>query len=268
MKSFSQCLNADEAEAFRRSNSPVVLVKDCAVVGQSLSGQLIRDEKDGAVTLSCVLMNDENTTIPIDDAFTSFNDAESYIEETLSEQHAHDILVIIDAQIGFITGSLANKTAQEKIGQYPHLIRCFSKSLIVATQDTHGENYLETLEGKKLPVPHCMYKTRDWELEPGVVKALAAVGNHAWGVNKPTFGHVGWAETFNVAKSVSGCPADGDIYVAGFCTDICVISNLLILRALYPDRRIVCLGAYCAGTSKKAHDAAVFVMTSSQIEVA
>lgn len=171
------------------------------------------------------------------------------------------VLVIIDAQVDFVTGTLANVAAQAAIPSIKKRIEEArdNHEMVIFTQDTHMEDYMNTLEGKKLPVEHCIYQTEGWEIVEELRDEAALC------VLKPTFGSldlidriVGFRNAFN---------KDVEIELCGFCTDICVVSNALLLRAAMPNARITVNGGLCAGTTKENHDAALAVMRSCQIDV-
>ena len=163
-------------------------------------------------------------------------------------------LVIIDMQNDFITEALANPDAQAIVPDIIAYMGGFDGD-IFATRDTHGRDYLNTPEGKRLPVVHCVHGTHGWEIEDGISSALAA--KNAKILDKPTFGSLNWA-----------C-LDGydEIELIGTCTDICVVSNALILKALYPNALLRVRPALCAGTTKENHDAAIAVMRCCQVEI-
>lgn len=163
-------------------------------------------------------------------------------------------LIVIDMQNDFIDGALQNADAQaitEKIAAY---VENFDGE-IFATRDTHAENYLSTPEGKSLPVPHCIRGTAGWEIAPVIAAALKK--RNATVLDKPTFGYLHW----DVLNGID------EAELVGTCTDICVVSNALILKAKFPALRVKVNGALCAGTSKENHDAALRVMTCCQVEI-
>lgn len=178
-------------------------------------------------------------------------------------------LIAVDLQNDFITGSLANPEAQKKLPSIKQYIneRREAGDIVIFTLDTHQEDYLDTLEGKYLPVEHCINGTKGWELavEPRVQEI---------GISKPTFGLIGWPEiiteklaslhplTFPDLKS-----EEVEFELLGFCTDICVVSNAILLRAYFLNCKIIVQGKYCAGTTKENHKAALDVMKSCQIDV-
>ena len=168
------------------------------------------------------------------------------------------VLVVIDMQNDFIDGPLGSA---EAVSIVPNVINKVNEYMnshdwILFTMDTHGADYLDTHEGKLLPVPHCIHGTPGWRIADGVFPKKY---NHCGATVKHTFG-AKW-----------GCHAlvthADEIEIVGLCTDICVVSNALILRALCPDADIKVDSACCAGTSREAHEAALKVMKSCQIEV-
>jgi len=195
-----------------------------------------------------------------------------------------NVLVIIDAQNDFIDGALRNEAAIKVIPDIAEYINNFTGTLIF-TQDTHDENYLNTLEGQKLPIQHCIKNTTGWYINDMLItigvanKVGLANNNHTeesiglpFKINRDAKKevHIYEKETFGDIKKL---PFNNDlqnadnIYICGFCTDICVISNSLILRAFYPNKKIIVLKDFCAGTSKEAHEAALTVMKSCQIDI-
>lgn len=125
---------------------------------------------------------------------------------------------------------------------------------MIFTLDTHYEDYLETFEGKNLPVSHCIRGTKGWDIIPELV-SIAPISAHK--VYKNTFGYSGW----NFLRG------DIEFHVCGLCTDICVVSNVLALRMFFPNSCIIVDSDCCAGTSEKAHEAALEVMKSCQVEI-
>jgi nicotinamidase-related amidase len=171
------------------------------------------------------------------------------------------VLIIVDAQVDFVTGALANPVAEERIPAIKERVIAARENheMVIFTQDTHMENYMDTLEGEKLPVEHCIYQTEGWE----IVEELR--DEAALRVLKPTFGSFDLID--RVVAFRNAFNEDIEIELCGFCTDICVCSNALFLRAAMPDARIVVNGGLCAGTTKENHDAALAVMRSCQIDV-
>ena len=183
-----------------------------------------------------------------------------------------NILVIVDAQNDFITGSLANSVANERVPNIVKLIKSRDWDGIFVTFDTHDDDYLTSSEGKLLPVPHCIYQTDGWKLDSRVNQALKEFldehpTTHFSGIHKPTFG------SFELVDEIwkATCDASEDtfnIIMCGFCTDICVISNALILKAeFYNVDNITVVADACAGVTPEKHEAALEVMRSCQINV-
>ncbi len=170
-------------------------------------------------------------------------------------------LVIIDMQNDFISGSLGTKEAREILSSVIKAAEEFDGELIF-TKDTHTEDYLSTSEGRLLPVPHCIKGTEGWKIEEGLKKICEKRNCRIF--EKPTFGSVDLAETLfeeNKKKPFS------EIMLIGLCTDICVISNALLLKAYMPEVPIYVRGDLCAGVTPEKHEAALKVMESCQIIV-
>ncbi len=173
-----------------------------------------------------------------------------------------DILIVIDMQRDFTTGALANADAVAIIEGIRERIASFS-GRVIFTRDTHGADYLQTQEGKRLPVPHCIEGTEGHEIEPALL--WAAEQNPRVTVeilDKPSFG----AGTRLFEKICEG-EAPERIFFVGTCTDICVVSNALILKSLLPEVPMAVYGDLCAGLSREKHEAALSVMQSCQLEI-
>lgn len=175
------------------------------------------------------------------------------------------ILIVIDMQKDFVTNKdiLGSDAAISILPNVREKILSYVKASnpIIFTHDTHGANYMSTLEGKHLPVPHCIFDSDGWNIEPSLT---AVAGNSPIYINKRNFGFTHW-NYYIKSKTLNG--SDLDIEMVGVCTDICVISNALILRALFPEANIKVDAACCAGTSVDAHNAALTVMKSCQINI-
>lgn len=169
-------------------------------------------------------------------------------------------LIVIDMQNDFVTGALGTPEARAILPAVTAAIADPAYTLCYATLDTHGPDYADTLEGKKLPVPHCIRGTAGWQLDPAVAQALA--GRQATLLEKPTFGSLELARTI---QRQAGTLAS--VTLCGVCTDICVASNALLLRAFCPDLPIRVLAKACAGVTPAAHAAALATMASCQIDV-
>lgn len=169
------------------------------------------------------------------------------------------VLVVIDMQNDFITGSLGTKEAQAIVEKVCRKIQGFDGEVLF-TLDTHGPDYLETQEGRLLPVAHCIKGTPGWELEPRV-KALCKTTP----IEKPTFGSTGLADVLQ-AKHIYGGGLDEVVFV-GLCTDICVVSNALLVKARLPEVPLTVDASCCAGVTPEAHQHALAVLRSCLINV-
>lgn len=166
-------------------------------------------------------------------------------------------LIVIDMQNDFIDGALGTKEAQSILPYVEERVKEAAKehdTLLVFTQDTHKENYLDTAEGKKLPVPHCIKPQKGWEIAP----SLAPHAKDAVVIEKPTFGST------ELPKAVSDCD---EFVLLGLCTDICVISNAMLLKAFYPERPVKIDAKGCAGVTPESHSNALEAMKMCQIEI-
>mgnify|MGYP000914211267 CR=1 FL=1 len=166
-------------------------------------------------------------------------------------------IVVVDMQNDFIDGALGTREAQEML---PRMVEKLTAAraagtALVFTMDTHGADYLATQEGKRLPVPHCIRGTAGWEIAPALqpfVRAAAAV------IEKPAFG----------APDLPAALADYDeIELVGLCTDICVISNALLVKAFYPEKPVTVDASCCAGVTPESHANALAAMRMCQVEV-
>lgn len=172
------------------------------------------------------------------------------------------ILVIVDMQKDFINGSLGTKEAQEILPKIVEYINGLpDDTLFIFTKDTHQEDYLNTPEGKKLPIKHCIEKTEGWEI-PNSLTAPFCYSPFV--INKPTFGSV---ELMDYLSDMIDCEEDTEIEFCGLCTDICVVSNVLMAKAFFPNAKIVVNSNLCAGVTPETHEAALTTMRSCQIDV-
>ena len=196
------------------------------------------------------------------------------------------VVVFVDVQNDFIDGALSvdkNKDVTAKIRKYAYICKCEHVPMI-ATRDTHEKSdslpesadgtipekhigYLATLEGQKLPIEHCIEGTDGWKIDEGLAEYIP-VDNI---VNKQTFGSIGDLprRLGDIDYSLKNAYGEGvtEIELCGFCTDICLVSNALILRAAFPNLRITTLRNLCAGTTQENHEAALKVLASCQIDV-
>lgn len=169
-------------------------------------------------------------------------------------------LVAVDLQKDFVDGALGTNEAQAIVPNAVKKIKNFDGKIFV-TFDTHSENYLSTAEGKKLPVTHCVKGTDGWQLNANIRKALG--GKDYISVEKPTFGSVDLPKL--IEKEANG--EEFEIELIGLCTDICVVSNALLLKANFPEAPIAVDSSCCAGVTPQAHKSALDTMKSCQIDI-
>ncbi len=166
-------------------------------------------------------------------------------------------LVVIDMQNDFVTDALESPYAKEIVQNVVNKIETAKSegdTAIFFTKDTHSEDYMNTNEGRHLPVPHCIRGTKGWNIIPELEK----FAEEAQIIEKPTFGFKDWKEVL---------PEDmNDITLIGVCTDICVVSNALILKALYPEADVHVDTSCCAGITPETHLAAIETMKSCQVD--
>lgn len=161
-------------------------------------------------------------------------------------------LIVIDMQNDFIDGSLGTAEAVAIVENVKNKIQEYKSrgDEIIFTRDTHQENYMDTNEGKHLPVLHCIEGTPGWEIREGLYVEGAEI------INKPSFGYTGWTNhNFE------------EVELIGLCTDICVVSNALIIKALFPEIKVSVDSTCCAGVTPDSHNAALNTMKMCQIEV-
>lgn len=171
-------------------------------------------------------------------------------------------LIVVDMQNDFIDGALGTPEAQAIVEAVVQRANSFDGT-VVFTKDTHDGNYAATQEGRSnLPIPHCIKGTQGWELAP----ALETVRTHrnAPVFEKPSFGSLDLARWL-VAQN-NAAPIDS-IELCGLCTDICVVSNALTIKAHLPEVPLAVDPALCAGVTPAAHDAAIATMASCQVQI-
>lgn len=171
------------------------------------------------------------------------------------------ILIVVDMQNDFVDGALGTKEAAEMVDRAAEVIAQFDGKILV-TMDTHEQNYLETAEGKKLPVPHCIHRTKGWQLHDKIHQALE--GKDYEIIQKGTFGSV---ELVSVLGKMLEEKKESEVKLIGLCTDICVVSNALLLKAHFPDLNIYVDADCCAGVTPATHLAALETMKMCQIAV-
>ena len=170
-------------------------------------------------------------------------------------------LIIIDVQNDFITGSLGTEEARRMLPRLLEKVSRFSGEILL-TQDSHSDNYPDTQEGKLLPVSHCIIGTEGWEFHRDLEKLRAE--RNAKVYRKPCFGSVSLVDDLKDAYEKELLDS---VELVGICTDICVVSNALLLKAYLPQMRIVVDAGCCAGVTPKTHQAALETMKMCQIEV-
>lgn len=170
-------------------------------------------------------------------------------------------LVVVDMQNDFIDGSLGTPEALAIVDNVVSKIKN-TDAIVIATRDTHFEDYLKTAEGQKLPVEHCIKGTHGWKINSAVKEALRDV-EYVDIINKKTFGSVELPKA--IASMSKG--QDFSVELIGLCTDICVVSNALLLKAHFPDKAISVDSSCCAGVTPETHEAALTTMRMCQIDV-
>ena len=164
-------------------------------------------------------------------------------------------LIVVDMQVDFITGSLGSDLATAIVPNVVQKVKSFDGKVIF-TRDTHFENYMDTQEGKKLPVPHCIKGSDGWQICDELKPYVETV------IDKLTFGSI---ELPRLLEG-SGEPIE-KIELCGLCTDICVISNAMVLKAAFPEVPIAVDSACSAGVTTDSHNTALDAMRAVQIEI-
>ena len=161
-------------------------------------------------------------------------------------------LIVVDMQNDFIDMALGTAEAVAIVPKVRQKIQTYVQNgdTVIFTRDTHGEDYLQTPEGKKLPVKHCIRGTKGWEIAQGLYVDGCKI------IDKPNFGWPHWdAEELQ------------NVEIVGLCTDICVVSNALIIKAMFPDAQVQVDASCCAGVTPQSHEAALLTMKMCQIDV-
>ena len=169
------------------------------------------------------------------------------------------LLLVIDMQNDFIDGSLGTKEAEAIIENVKAKILAYPARDVIATLDTHEANYLNTQEGRNLPVEHCIRGTEGWRIRSDIAELLTEAKLY----EKPTFGSVRLAEDLKTLSETE----EIELELVGLCTDICVASNALLLKAMMPEVRISVGASCCAGVAPEKHAAALETMRSCQIYI-
>jgi nicotinamidase/pyrazinamidase len=173
------------------------------------------------------------------------------------------ILIVIDMQNDFVIGSLGTKQAELIVPKVAKKVASFAedKNIVVFTRDTHDLDYLNTFEGKNLPIEHCIKGTHGWQIVDQL-KVYAEKSNAI--IDKPTFGSF---ELLDFLEPLVKKDDVEEIEICGLCTDICVVANALLLRTKFPEMPIKVDATCCAGVTEESHNCALKTMQSCQIEV-
>ena len=169
------------------------------------------------------------------------------------------LLIVVDMQNDFIDAALGTKEAVLIVDAVKEKIRTYPAEDIIATMDTHGENYMETQEGRYLPVPHCVKGSEGWQIRPDIEELLTGAKIY----EKPTFGSTALAADLKALSEKE----EIELELIGLCTDICDVSNALLLKAVMPEVTISVDAACCAGVTPEKHLAALETMRSCQIQI-
>ncbi|MBQ2956619.1 MAG: cysteine hydrolase [Clostridia bacterium] len=166
-------------------------------------------------------------------------------------------LIVVDMQTDFVSGALGTKEAQAIVGNVKEKIASF-EGRVIFTRDTHEENYMTTQEGRNLPVPHCIRGTDGWQIVPELTGMAEEI------IDKPTFGSTSLAALLAQENEKEAVES---VELIGLCTDICVISNALLIKAQLPEVPVSVDAACCAGVTPESHNNALAAMKMCQIAV-
>ena len=169
-----------------------------------------------------------------------------------------DILIVVDMQNDFIDGALGTAEAVAIVPKVAEKVKGF-KGTVIFTRDTHGENYMQTQEGRNLPVPHCIKGSQGWKVCPALEPLRKELT-----IDKPTFGS---AELGKLLLELDAKEPVGSITLVGLCTDICVISNAMIAKAFLPEVPVTVDAACCAGVTPESHRNALNAMKMCQVRI-
>ena len=173
-----------------------------------------------------------------------------------------NFLIVVDMQNDFVTGALGSADAQAIVEKVVNRVKdadAFGE-IVIFTRDTHGDDYLSTQEGAKLPVPHCIKNSEGWQIVP----ELKGLASNKMIIDKPTFGSL---ELMNLIKKANETEPVGEVTLLGLCTDICVISNAMLIKNALPNVTVKVEASCSAGVSKESHQNALNAMKVCQIEV-
>lgn len=169
-----------------------------------------------------------------------------------------DVLIVVDMQNDFVTGTLGSSLAEKIVIPLKEYLNSLKEdTYVIFTRDTHDESYLESNEGLHLPIPHCLFNTWGWQ----IVDELKDFKYNRI-INKPNFG-IGSGTWRNILKDIDV----KSITLVGLCTDICVISNALSLKIAYPEIPVRVIERLCMGVTKKSHEDAIATMKMCQVDI-
>lgn len=177
------------------------------------------------------------------------------------------ILMVIDTQNDFITGALGNKECEATVPKIVEVIKSGKYDSAILTMDTHAENYLNTQEGKKLPVSHCIRNTEGWQINKDIMNAVRENfrPSEIETFEKPTFGSIGLISKYQRLWNMYGPNVEIDF--VGFCTGICVLSNVAIAKAALPEAKICVIEDACACVTPETHKTAIEAMKLIQVDM-
>ena len=164
-------------------------------------------------------------------------------------------LIVVDMQNDFISGALGSREAKQIVPYVKEKIKNF-EGTVLFTRDTHFENYMQTQEGRNLPVPHCVCNTDGWQIHPEL-----EVLRRTQAVDKLTFGSKELIEVLKTDEKIE------EITFVGLCTDICVISNVMVVKAFFPEVPLIVDAKGCAGVTPACHKTALDAMKAIQVQV-
>ena len=176
------------------------------------------------------------------------------------------VLVVVDMQNDFVTGPLGSRQAMKIVPNIKKKIEHYlaNNNSIIYTYDTHHEDYLQTQEGRSLPIPHCIEYTDGWRVVPELTQLALKNPTQIHTLTKHTFG------SMDLVNTITDIVTEAEEYAVefiGVCTDICIVTNALLLKTALPECDISVDASCCAGTSREKHLAALEVLESCQIKI-
>lgn len=231
-----------------------------------------RSEISSSKVRDAIIKNDKKY-LKVATPYLSINEINAFKETLLQikrnevdKSGVHRTLVIVDTQNDFIDGALGNKECLATVPKIIDIIKSNKYNDVIITMDTHSDNYLETQEGEKLPVPHCIKGTEGWKINDDIMKAVkeSFSENDITIVEKPTFGAVSLLRIYNTQKFME---SNMEYDFVGFCTGICVISNVMIVKAALPEAKICVIEDACACVTPESHKNTIEAMKMCQIDI-